>query len=34
MTAFVLVEKDNKIALLIDIAVPRDTRVEKKDQEI
>ena len=34
VTAFVLIEKDNKIALLIDIAVPRDTRVEEKEQEI
>ena len=29
----IVIEKDNKMALLIDIAVPWDTRVEKKKQE-
>ena len=29
----VVIEKDNKMALLIDITVPGDTRVEKKEQE-
>jgi len=29
----VVVEKHNKTTLLIDIAVPRDTRVEEKEQE-
>ena len=27
------VEKDNKTALLIDIAVPGDTRVDEKEQK-
>jgi len=27
------VEKDNKTALLIDIAMPRDTRVDEKEQK-
>jgi len=29
----VVAEKDNKTALLIDIAVPGDTRVEEKERE-
>jgi len=30
----VVVEKDNKTALLIDIAVPGDTTVEKEQQKV
>jgi len=29
----VVIDKDNKRALLIDIAVPPDARVEEKEQE-
>ena len=29
----IVVVKDNKMALLIDITVPGDTRVEEKEQE-
>ena len=30
----IIVDKDNKRALLIDIAVPADARVEEKEQEM
>jgi len=30
----VVVEKDNKAALLVDTAVPGDTRIEKKEWKV